>query len=88
VKPLGVIMPENDFDLRFDLANNVIAELHNLVLIHNLSYLDAILHYSEVSGLEIEVLAEIMSKDPLIKSKLQIEAENLNFLKKTDRLPV
>jgi hypothetical protein len=81
-------MPENDFDLRFDLANNVIAELHNLVLIHNLSYLDAILHYSEVSGLEIEVLAEIMSKDPLIKSKLQIEAENLNFLKKTDRLPV
>ena len=67
---------------------NYIQEIENLVRDKKLEYIDAIVHYSERSGLEIEFIASIIKKDPVMKSKLQFEAENLNYMKKSARLPI
>jgi hypothetical protein len=55
---------------------------------NNVDYIDAIVHYCEVHNIEIEFVADMIKKNSVIVSQLQIEAENLNILKKTDRLPV
>jgi hypothetical protein len=73
-------------DLIFNV--NYVQEIENLVRDKNIEYIDAIVHYCEKSGLEIEFLAGIIKKDPVMKSKLQFEAENLNFMKKSARLPI
>jgi hypothetical protein len=81
---------KNEVDLnKFNLSNNVVKEIEKLVKANGVSYIDGIVHYSQTSGIEIEVLAEIMSKNENIKSQLEIEAESLNLLKKkTSRLPI
>jgi len=73
-------------DLIFNV--NYVQEIENLVRDKNIEYIDAIVHYCEKSGLEIEFLASVIKKDPVMKSKLQFEAENLNFMKKSARLPI
>jgi hypothetical protein len=51
-------------------------------------YIDAIVEYSEKNNLEIEVLGEIIRRSPVLKAKIYEEAENLNLVEKTVRLPV
>jgi hypothetical protein len=51
-----------------------------------ISLMDAICHYCKESGLEIEVSATLLS--PPLKAKIKLEAEDLNLLKKTARLPI
>lgn len=65
---------------------NVSQKIENLVSTHGVDYIDACLLYCEKNGVEIEQLADILKKNPNIKSKLQFEAEQLNFIKKTQRL--
>jgi len=63
-------------------------EIEKLVKIHNLSYMDAVLCYCELNGFDEEYVGSIVTKNPALKEKLAVEAENLNFLQKTDRLPI
>ena len=51
-------------------------------------YLDAILYFCEENGIEVESMAEIIRKSPLLHSRIQEEAEELNYLEKTRRLPL
>jgi HD-like signal output (HDOD) protein len=44
-------------------------------------YIDAITTWCEKNNLDIEVIANIIKKDPVIKSRIQADAESLNFLK-------
>lgn len=62
--------------------------IENLVLQKSISYMDAIIHHCDVTGLEVEVAAKLIS-GPL-KSKLKLEAQELNFLPKsnTKKLPL
>jgi hypothetical protein len=53
-----------------------------------MSYIDAVCHWCELNNLEIEYAVEIIKENAAFISKIQIEAENLNFIKKTARLPV
>ena len=48
--------------------------------------MDAIAHHCEQTGLEIDVAATLISS--ALKSKIREEAQELNLLKKTGRLPV
>ena len=50
------------------------------------SYLDAIVLFSEQNGIEVESAAQMVNTT--IKQKLEVEAQDLNFLPKTARLPV
>jgi predicted aldo/keto reductase-like oxidoreductase len=51
-------------------------------------YIDAIVDYAEREGLEIEVVGEIIRRSPVLKSKIYDEAEKLNMVERTARLPV
>ncbi len=55
---------------------------------NNVPYIEAIVHYCEVNNIEIEFIADLIKKNSVIVSQLQIEAEALNIIKKTDRLPL
>jgi Phage late-transcription coactivator len=50
------------------------------------SRMDAILHHCQESGLEIEVASTLISS--ALKSKIKEEAQELNLIKKTSKLPI
>ena len=63
-------------------------EIEKLVTSKNLDYIDAVVHWCSKNNLEVEYAANMIKKDPVLKSKMQIEAENINVLKKGARLPL
>lgn len=60
--------------------------IQNLAKTKNIPIMDAICLYCEESGFEIELSATLLT--PLLKSLVKEEAEELNLLKKTSKLPV
>lgn len=50
------------------------------------SYMDAIVLYCEENEIEVESAAQKISTN--IKEKIEVEAQDLNFLPKTARLPI
>jgi hypothetical protein len=74
-------MPTKDEITTFSL------KIENLVSEKNIPYMDAIVMHCESTGLEIELAAKLVSG--ALKSKIQLEAEELNFLPKsnTTKLP-
>lgn len=75
-------MPTKDEMTTFSL------NIETLVSKKNIPYMDAIIMYCEESGLEVELAAKLISG--ALKSKIQLEAEDLNFLPKsnTTKLPL
>ncbi len=63
-------------------------EIDILVHKHNLSYMDAIVYYCERNELEIETAASMVRGNFRIKSQIQQEGEQLNFLPRTAKLPI
>lgn len=63
-------------------------DIEEIVYMKDISYMDAILEYCENNDVEIEVAASLISNN--LKSKIQLEAEDLNFLPRsnTTRLPL
>jgi hypothetical protein len=68
-------------------GNNFASQIEELVWDMDVSYLDAVLTWCEARGLEPEVGAELVKRSAPLKGKIQSEAEDLRFLKKTARLP-
>lgn len=68
--------------------NNFIEDIETMCSNKNIEYIDAIILWCEKHNFEIEYAAEMIKKHPLMKSKIQYEAENLNFLQKSARLPI
>lgn len=65
-----------------------VKEIDKLVISKNINFFDAVLHYCEVNNIELETAAALVKQSTLLKSKIQYEAENLNMIKKTARLPI
>lgn len=70
------------------LVTDIVKKIEDLVEEFDLDYIDAVTYFADTHGVEIEVLAEVIKAHEPIKAKIQLEAENLNFLKKTKRLPI
>ena len=51
-------------------------------------YIDAVIEWCGKNNIEIEHAAAMIKKDVNLKSKIQLEAENMNIIKKTARLPI
>ena len=51
-------------------------------------YIDLVLKFCEDNGIDIEIAGKAIINDPVLKSKIQKEAEDLNVIEKTARLPV
>jgi hypothetical protein len=51
-----------------------------------LSYMEAVLHYAQISEIEPEAMAKMLNQS--IKDKIEVEAQGLNMLKKSAKLPI
>jgi hypothetical protein len=71
-----------------DEINTFSINVEMLVKKNNMAYMDAIIMHCEQTGLEVELAAKLVSS--VLKAKIQIEAEELHFLPKsnTAKLPV
>lgn len=52
------------------------------------TYIEAVISYSEKYNIDVEFVADLVSKNDFIKDQIQHEAENLNIIKKEARLPI
>ena len=91
----GVTWEQNDSPLT---SNLIVMELsfltptkfstliEEMVIEKNVTYMDACLEYCKDNNVEPESLGRLVNK--ALKQKIQVEAENLNFLKKSSTLPL
>ena len=63
-------------------------EISQLVTDKNVSFFEAVIHYCEINNLEVETAASMIKQSTVLKSKIQYEAEELNLMRKTARLPI
>ena len=70
------------------IKNNFVEEIEIICKDKKIQYIDAIVIWCEKNNLELENAAYWIKKDPVLKFKIQAEAENLNFLKKGAKLPI
>lgn len=63
-------------------------EIDKLTRNGTVDIIDAICHFCTQNNIDIETAASVIKKDAVMKSKIQIEAENLNILKPSARLPI
>ena len=61
-------------------------KIQELVEQTNLSYMDAVLHFCDQNGMEPETAAQLINGK--LKAQIREEAEELNFLPKTAKLPL
>lgn len=75
-------MPTKEEIVKFSMT------IESLAKKNEISYMDAIIHHCHQTGLEFELAGKLIS-GPL-RDKIQLEAEDLNFLPKstTNKLPV
>lgn len=73
-------MPTKDEMFKFQ------QEIENLVAGTDYNYMEAIVEYCNMTGMEIELASSLVNKD--LKAKIAIDAENLNMLPKAARLPI
>jgi hypothetical protein len=69
-------------------SSDFVKEIELLVVEKNIDFFEAVMHYCETKGIEVETAASLIKQSTTLKAKIQFEAENLNLLKKTARLPI
>lgn len=67
---------------------NICETIEDIVWKHDISYMDAIVYYCEENNIEIEIFAKAIKGNDMLKAKLQLEAEDLNYLPKSATLPI
>lgn len=70
------------------LFNNFFEEVERIRQKDKADYMEAILGFCEQNDIDIEVAANYINTNVLMKAKIQEEAEELNYLEKTARLPI
>lgn len=63
-------------------------EIEKMVCELKTDYMDAVVHYCEKNDIELETAASIIRSNGKIKAIIQNEAEDLNLLPKTAKLPL
>lgn len=53
-----------------------------------LKYMEAVVYFCEQNNIEVESMADVICNNALLLSRIQEEAEQLNYLEKTTRLPL
>lgn len=68
--------------------HNFAKEVELICRAKNIEYIEAVILWCEQNKLEVETAAFWIKKDPMMKAKIQAEAEVLNILKRGARLPL
>jgi hypothetical protein len=69
-----------------DEIKNFSVLIEKLAIDERLGLMDAICHHCKETGLEIEVAATLISS--ALKAKIREEAQSLNLIKKSSKLPI
>ena len=75
-----------DEELNLYTSERYNSEIEEIVERTSMSYLDAMLYHADKNGLESETVAGLINVKT--KTKLREEAEILNFMPKTSKLPI
>lgn len=67
-------------------AESILREVSGYVN-NEVSYIDGLVHYAEIHDIEIEVIGDIVRRSQIMKAKVHEDAEKLNLMEKTTRLP-
>jgi Phage late-transcription coactivator len=65
-----------------------VKEIDKLVINKGLTFFDAVMFYCESNNIEVETAASLVKQSTVLKARLQVEAENLNLIKRSARLPI
>jgi len=60
--------------------------IEEIVRDKRIPYMEAVVHYCETENMEIEVAAKLLSA--VVKSKIEAEAQDLNYLPRVAKLPI
>ncbi|AGS81149.1 hypothetical protein [Caulobacter phage Cr30] len=71
----------------FSTPTKFYEEITDLVWEFDISYIEAIVHYCEKKGLEIETVAGLIKQNPNLQELLSEDFEKLNYLPKRTRIP-
>jgi hypothetical protein len=63
-------------------------EVESLAFEKRIEFMDAVILYCELTGMEIEVAGQLIKTSAKMKAKIQDEAEALNYFPKTTKLPI
>ena len=69
-----------------DMTIDLNLTIEKIVREKELSYIESVLHYAQKSEIEPEAMAKMLNQS--IKDKIEVEAQDLNMLKKTGKLPI
>ena len=69
-----------------DMTIDLNLTIEEIVKNTELSYMEAVLDYAQKSEIEPEAMAKMLNQS--IKDKIEVEAQSLNMLKKTAKLPI
>jgi len=70
-------------------ASDFVKEIEEMSKKLGVPYIDAVIHYCDTNKIELETAAGMIRLSSPMKSKIQNEAEDLNFLPKTtSKLPI
>ena len=73
-------------NVAIDMTIDLNLTIENIVQNKELSYMEAVLYHAQSMELEPEAMAKMLNKS--IKDKIEVEAQSLNMLKKTAKLPL
>jgi hypothetical protein len=84
----GIYIMKQRIKMNAEDINNFSMAIEEMVYMKDIPYIDAIVMYCEENGFEVEMAAKLVSG--VLKSKVQLEAEDLHYLKKsnTSQLPL
>lgn len=63
-------------------------EIDKIVQDKKVNYIDAVIIFCEQKGMEVETAAALIKGSAKMKAKVQNDAEELNYLPKTRKLPI
>jgi hypothetical protein len=69
-------------------STDFVKEIDKIVIAKNVTFFDAVIHYCELNNMEVETAATLIKQSTVLKAKIQIDAENLNMVKRSARLPI
>lgn len=78
---------ENDEEIKFNLRS-FSDEIERLVNEKQMEYIDAVLFFCENNMIDLEIAANFIKNNSRLKGRIQHEAEKLNFLPKSSKLPI
>lgn len=73
------------------MAELKIEQIHKEVSAYvnnDVSYIDALVFYAQKHDIEIELLGEMIRRSSILKSKVRDDAEKLNMVEVSHKLPV